>query len=143
MSDIHPNTITRHGAKTWREPENFLFASQEQLAVLLGRELPNTLMYTSIGFSPQGEALVPVALLSLGGGSNLLVDAKGRWLGRYIPEIYKSFPFRLGKKDESEVMLCIDKSSGLLGGPGAGESFFEKDGSPSDKISAKLEYLVK
>jgi hypothetical protein len=74
----------------------------------------------------------------------MFVAADGRWLGFYVPALYRGYPFRLLRKpDSDELVLCVDEESGLVvDGTAGGEEFFDKDGNASAVLKSAFEFLV-
>jgi hypothetical protein len=63
----------------------------------------------------------------------MFVGPDGRWLGPYIPAVFRLYPFRVlptGKADS--VVLCVDEQSNLVvDRSSAGEEFFDTQGNPA------------
>ncbi|MEI6704488.1 MAG: SapC family protein, partial [Deltaproteobacteria bacterium] len=65
----------------------------------------------------------------------------GNWIGDYIPDVIRAYPFQLIKpQDREDKVLCLDTDSGLIGDAGQGEPFFDGDG-PSPAIKEVLNQL--
>src|SRR5690606_18220561 len=84
-----------------------------------------------------------VALLSFAPGSNLFVSDEGKWVGTYIPAMFRSYPFRLLRvKGQDDMVLCIDEESEFIkDGPGE-EIFFDGGDQPSKSVTQTSEFLT-
>src|ERR1035437_9795261 len=66
--------------------------------------------------SRDGESFAPGALLGLGEGQNLFVDAKGVWDAQcYVPAFVRRYPFCLARvlvegKPRDERIVCVEKA---------------------------------
>lgn len=135
MPTIVPVSLDRHGAKRWKHYTNYKFAAGHAIAPLLTQEMPRAAVALPIAFTaPQGEAVIPVAVLGLIPGQNLMLESNGHWAGRYIPAAYRGYPFLLASAGEREV-LCIDEDSGLITHGAEGELFFDDTGNPSKPMA--------
>jgi hypothetical protein len=88
-----------------------------------------------------GENPAPLALLGMNEGFNTAVDADGKWReGLYVPAYIRRYPFMLAKltPDATELSLCFDDASGLVG-DGTGEALFDGD-KPSERTQAILKF---
>jgi hypothetical protein len=88
-----------------------------------------------------GEAAAPLALLGLQEGSNLYVDAEGRWEPTaYVPAFVRRYPFMLARlsPDSQDLSLCFDETAEQLVAD-AGEPLFV-GGQPSETTKAVLNF---
>lgn len=104
-------------------------------------ELPNAATAMPIALVEQNNALIPAALVGLLNGQNLFVSRSGEWLGRYIPAVYKTYPFKLAATDNEQLVLCVDETTGLVNNQAKGEQFFDADGQPSIAIQQIIDCL--
>lgn len=99
------------------------------------RELP-------IAFTgQQGGAQFPIAIVGVRQNENLLVEADGRWGGRYVPAFVRRYPFVLAEKENAEDFnVYIDE-----GYPGYdaedGERLFTDDGERTPLLKQALDFL--
>lgn len=132
--DIHAN-------KYWQKFTNYHFTENERVAPLTLAELAKAQQSLPIAFIKQANNYQPVALLGLTEG-NAFVNAQGNWFqSAYIPAVFRAYPFRLGKNEAGQLLLCIDEDSGLVT-DSPGEAFFDAQGNPSEKIQSVLNLLV-
>lgn len=142
MPNILPVTRERHAALRWRRYTNYTFAAADTVAALVAAELPRAAMSLPIAFIEQGETYVPAAVLGLQSGNNAFVSSDWRWVGQYIPALFRAHPFRLAQTDAGKHVLCVDEDSGLVGNWPAGEAFFGEDGEPAPALRDVLAFLT-
>ncbi|MCA3254817.1 MAG: SapC family protein [Alphaproteobacteria bacterium] len=85
-----------------------------------------------------GDGPAPLALLGLNEGVNTFVDADGNWRpDTYIPAYIRRYPFLLAKltPESTELSLCFDDQSGLVGPDGADKLF---DGDQPSEITKNI-----
>ena len=144
MADsIRAITPDAYADKAWRRYSDYRFAAGAAVVSLAGAEVSAAALELPLGFVADGETVGLVAVLGLGNGNNLFVRPDGHWAGRYVPATLRSHPFRLARGEGDALTLCFDEASGLLAEKGAGEAFFEADGSPSPAIQQILEFAAK
>ncbi len=72
--------------------------------IAVGRQMPILFM--------QGDPAVPVALMGVRRGENLMIDSTGKWrLEGYVPSYLRRYPFVVRRDDTGEVELCIDENA--------------------------------
>lgn len=144
MANPQPITLSRHRGRRWARYTDYRFAAADALAPLVVQELPKAVMSLPIGFIAQPHGYGLVAVQSLQPGQNLFVSAEGRWLGGYVPAVYRGYPFALVKTEDGQQVLCIDEDSGLVldaPPPEQGEPFFDVDDQPAEPLRKVLEFL--
>lgn len=142
MPTLHPVTRSRHGKQRWLRVTSYGFAAKDAVVPLVAHELKRAVLTMPTGFVKTKVGSVPVAVQGLLPRSNLLVAADGRWLGGYIPAVYRGFPFRLVKTKEGRLALCMDEDSGqITDDPTQGEPFFAEDGQLSKPLAEVMEFL--
>jgi hypothetical protein len=135
MADIYPVNFERHGKKRFVASDSWAFTEKQGLAPLLCSEFPKAAHCLPIVFAVQNKEtrqLGAFALLGLQPDMNLLVDVQGNWLGRYIPAIFRRYPFLVvkGAADKEEYIFCIDEAGGHLFDSG-GQPLFDAKGNQS------------
>ena len=143
MPNYVPVSKENHASKRWTRFESYAFANKETFLPLVAAELPKAVTAFPIAFIQQNNAFFPVALLSLEQGKNLFVAANGQWVGAYVPSALRSYPFKLARTENTQLVLCIDQDSGLVTDGPEGESFFDETGSPSEQVKAVLDFLCR
>jgi len=130
-----------HANKRWQHAQSYAFAANEAVVPLGAQEFPKAMMSVPIAFFAQGNIFQPTAVLGFVQGQSLFVAPDGRWLGDYVPAIFRTYPFRLANTPEGEQVMCIDLDSGLQTEGPEGELFFNEDGTPAAEVSQALELL--
>ncbi len=148
MPNIQPVSKSRHGAQRWKRYASYDFAAKDTSAPLVVAEFAKACMAFPIAFvkAESGDGYAPIALLGLMQGQNLFVASNGRWVGGYVPAVYRGYPFRLGRNPEGQWLLCVDEDSGLLVSSESeqtdkSEAFFDEAGQPADVVTKVLGFL--
>lgn len=142
MPNFQVISSDKYASKTRQRHSSYAFASKEALVPLVAAELPKAVMSLPVAFIEQGESVLPVAVLSYQPEQNLFVAPDGRWLGSYIPSVFRGYPFRLANTEDGQQVLCIDEDSGLVTDGPAGEVFFTEEGKPAQGILDILNFLT-
>ena len=142
MSNFQAISLERHAQQRWKRYTSYNFAAADSVVPLVATELPRASMALPIAFTLQGDNYMPAAVLGLQPGNNVFVSPDWRWLGSYIPAAFRSYPFRLAKRDDGQQVLCIDEDSGLLTESTSGEAFFDSEGKPIQSILDILGFLT-
>jgi hypothetical protein len=123
----------RHANKKWLRFSNYAFAAGEIIAPIVGAELARAALAMPCAFLQQSGRYTLVAVLSLIAGRNVFVAPDGRWLGPYVPAVFRLYPFRVLPTDKGDsVVLCVDEESKLVvDGSSTGEEFFDAQGNPT------------
>jgi hypothetical protein len=106
-----------------------VFAAAEYPVVFLATENP-------------GE-YIPVALMGLNEGENLLLKEDGKLATRYVPAFIRRYPFILAGTKESDMLtVCIDEGSKACFPDGStGRRLFDDSGEQSDHLKGVIEFL--
>jgi hypothetical protein len=144
MSQPTPITKQTHTNKSWTRFTTYTFAAKDSLAFLAGAEIAKAVSDMPMAFLKQQNRFYLVAVLSLTPGTNLFVAPNGRWLGKYIPSVFRSYPFLLAKmKGQDNPVLCVDEDSGLVHNDRtAGELFFDETGEVTKPVKEILNFLT-
>jgi hypothetical protein len=135
-------TRERHAGKKWQRSGGYGFAATNALAPIVGAELARAVLALPLAFLQEAGRFVLVAVLSLTPGRNMLVGPDGRWLGRYIPASFRSYPFRLFPTQETgRLVLCIEADGGAVASQTAGEDFFDQEGNLSPILKKVFDFL--
>ena len=86
---------TEHANQHFIARKGYSFAAKQQVVPILLAELPKLIPLYAIGFIYQQETYVPVVITGLGGEQNLFVNADGKWIGNYVPDVLRGYPFAL------------------------------------------------
>lgn len=131
----------RHAGQHWQRFQTYHFAATSAVAPLVAAELPKAMLAFPLAFIEDGGAFTPVAVLSIEPHNNLFVAPDGRWIGGYVPSIFRGYPFRLIPSDTGEIVLCVDEESGLVADAENGEPFFDADGNIAEPTKRVLDFL--
>ena len=152
MSNIQAISRSRHGSKRWLRAASYAFAANDAVAAIHALELPNAVLSMPVAFLTADSGYSLVAVQSLSPGKNYFIASDGRWVGGYVPAVYRGYPFVLGTDAEGKQLLCIDEDSGLLidgaapdaapAGIPLGEAFFTDDHQPTPVVSEVSGFLT-
>ncbi len=136
MPDLHPVTRERHRHHSWQWSTRYDFAAGYAVAPIFASELGAAVAAMPVAFVETAGRYSLFAVTSLLPGQNFFVGADGQWRGRYIPAIFRLYPFRLLRaQDTGTSVLGVDEASGVLdAGGGVGTPFFAPDGTPSSGL---------
>lgn len=146
MSEIHPVSFDRHGNKQLLPLVSWEFAAKQNMAPLLAVEFPHALHCYPIVFVKQQDDVAAYALLGLQPGKNLLLDEKNQWLVKYVPAVFRRYPFFMArvkdeKEEKEEYALCVNEESGLIADKG-GAQLFDKDGNKTEALENAFKFTA-
>jgi hypothetical protein len=141
MAKLTAITKETFSAKRWKKVPNYLFAANNSACVVSIQELPKALTDMPIGFIKSGDSYAIVAVLGLHNDTNLYVDDQGRWMGKYPPAAFRSYPFYLLPNDQNQLTLCIDEESGLVSDDLNDEPFLTDEGDLSETVAKVMGLL--
>lgn len=125
-NDLVPLNVRDHGNWRARAAATAKWMVGQHAVPLTVEEFPQAARHFPIIFA-SGENPVPLALMGLNEGINVFVDAEGNVApGTYVPAYARRYPFLLAKltPDTTDLSLCFDPASGLLGDFEDGELLF-------------------
>jgi hypothetical protein len=105
-----------HDGLGWTLPQNpYDFAKDVMSIPLVLSEIPSAQKFYPIIFSALDDGQ-PLAVFSVGKGSNLFVDSNGMWASDYyIPAYLRRYPFATVAGEGDKVAVVIDRASnGIL-----------------------------
>lgn len=106
---------SRHAHLRLKAHPGFAYAASQWLVPLVHHEVPMIAREIPVVFSG-GDGAMPMALLGAGPGSNMHVNDKGQWVGRYIPAHIRRYPFILGElpalPQSEQAVAAGDAASG-------------------------------
>lgn len=132
-----------HAAKKIRPLDSFAFAAGFHLASVMIPEFGRAAASYPIVFleDKEQDAFRPVAMMGVEEGTNLFVDASGKWQGAYIPAIIRRYPFSLIRTETPDQFLVgIDGETPLLNDT-EGAALFKDDGEPSELLDGAKQFL--
>jgi hypothetical protein len=132
----------KHRRTRVRPPTGFGFARKSNSVYLAAAEFSEACKEYPIVFSrsPDGK-VVPVAVLGLRTGENLLLDDQDRWHARYMPAFIRRYPFVLAQVPGQSLAVCIDEAHPGLNET-EGEALFDDKGQETPFLKQTLEFLT-
>jgi hypothetical protein len=131
----HRNTRVRPGP-------DFAFARTTNSLYVAAVEFTEAAKEYGIVFTrPAAGKVIPVVVLGLRTGENLMVRPDNSWDGRYVPAFMRRYPFVLAQTpDQKSLAVCIDEAySGLS--ESEGEALFDAAGAETPYLRNALEFL--
>jgi hypothetical protein len=143
MPQPTPITKPTHAEKSWTRFSSYTFAAKDNLVPLAGAEIAKAVSDLPLAFVCHQDRFLLVAVLSLTPGTNLFVSPTGQWLGRYVPSVFRGYPFCLAQMEgQDNLVLCVDEDSGLINGDKtSGEPFFDDSGEITQSVKDILNFL--
>ena len=139
--DLTPLNSRDHASWKSRSTDRAPWLNGFHAIPLTVEEFPAAGRHFPIIFST-GDDPVPLALMGLNEGVNVFVDAEGKVADNiYVPAYVRRYPFLLAKlsPEASELSLCFDPTSDLVGAFDDGNALFEGD-QPSEQTKALLAF---
>lgn len=139
--DLVPLNSRDHATWNSRTTDRAAWLVNQHAVPLTVEEFPQAQRHFPIVFS-SGSDPVPLALMGLNEGVNVFVDDEGKLIDNvYVPAYARRYPFMLAKlaPEASELSLCFDPTSDLIGDFGDGTPLFV-DGQPSDACKSTLSF---
>lgn len=130
---------SNHGDQTYLPRTGYQHAAGLALAPALLAEIPNLLPHYTLALSKQGESPQLLVLLGTQPGDNLYVHRDGRWIGSYVPAIFRAYPFRLVETSGGGEVLAIDASQ--VGQSEASLPFYDAQGEVAEGVAAAADFL--
>lgn len=131
-----------HADQRFKGNSSYGFASGDALAPLVQQELAKACTEMPIAFVQNGDSVLPVAVQGFESGRNLRIAPNGEWVGKYIPSVYRGYPFALLPDQKGQLALCFDADSQLINAA-AGQALFDAQGEPSPVTQGILDFLHK
>lgn len=100
---------------------------------LVGKDFP--VVFTG------GENPTLITLTSLS-GSNLAINAEGKYIVSYVPAFLRRYPFSIGsnKENPTQQLILVDENSDLLSHT-KGKQLFTKEGENSETLNNAVSFL--
>lgn len=108
MPDWRVLSRTMHAEQGYRPRDGYHNAAGRMVAPVVLDELHRLLPHYVIGLLPQGDDLVPVALLGVNSEENLYLREDGGWQVSYVPATLRGHPFALADGQNGNKALAID-----------------------------------
>jgi len=143
MPKLSAITKQTYADKSWTRFSSYTFASKSSIASLVNAEIAKAVTAgLPMAFVKEQDRFFLAAVLSLTPGTNLFIAQNGKWLGEYIPSVFRSYPFMLAKAEgKDDLILCVDEESGLVKNDKTGEPFFDDQGELSRQVHDIFNFL--
>ena len=117
----------------------FAFAAGSNVVPLTVAEFPLAGICYPVIFA--GERYQPLAVMGVGAGSNLFVQADGGFeVGAYIPAYIRRYPFVLASDQiRAQLVVCIDRGAAMLA-EDYDLAFFDDKGEPTDYTKGCIQF---
>jgi hypothetical protein len=137
---IDPRVHARHGVIP---PVDYRFAAGVNSVPLLVPEFPAAAAgYPIVIVRDARRRLMPVALLGLRAGENMMVDADGAWFDHaHVPAFVRRYPFLLGPPSGAKAAPTVSVEASLLV-EGQGEALFNADGTRTVYLADATDFLI-
>lgn len=141
MADIQPLTPEKFSNKFWSESDNYKFTANDSICPIVAEELSKVIFNLPAAFIKRGKSFRLVSVQSLDSKNNLCIDPEGNWQVGYIPSRYRTYPFKLIRANDKQLVPCADLESDLINEDGIGEAFFNEAKEPSEALTKVLTFL--
>jgi hypothetical protein len=122
--------------------ESYQFASSIISVPLVSSEILSAAQEFPIVFSKVGEDYIPLAIMGLREGENLLIDDKGIMTTRYIPGFFRRYPFMVGAGKDNNMLVGIDvESSAIVKDGSKGHKLFTEQGEQTPFLKEVIEFV--
>jgi hypothetical protein len=137
-----PVSAEQHRDLAVRTGDSFTFAAGVNSVPLAAAEFAEAAAEYPIVFAGAGDAVFPAVILGLRDNENLMLDAEGKWRGRYVPAFIRRYPFIFAEDQATGTLtLLIDESFAGCNRDGRGERLFDIDGAQTQYLRALLAFL--
>jgi hypothetical protein len=137
--ELVPLNTQQHAAWRSRTTDKATWLAKQNIVPLTVEEFAQAQRHFPIVFSA-GDKPVPLALMGLNEGVNVFVGEDGAISdSAYVPAYARRYPFMLAKLsvENTELSLCFDPTTDLVGEFPDGQPLFEND-NPTDACKATL-----
>ncbi|GAB6059479.1 SapC family protein [Desulfonatronum parangueonense] len=136
---------SQHDTLRFDPNAGYAFAEDIPVCLLAPFEAAEAAKEYPVVFSSKLPCL-PQVLLSAGQGRHPYISPSGKWLGRYIPAMLRTYPFILGALDEADnsedFVLMADLDAPHFR-TSQGVPLFDAHGAPGEQLQAKIQLLRK
>ena len=135
----------KFATQKWVRMQSLGFARQDMAVSLTLADAISCMNYMATAFMADASGYAFVGIQGFETNSNLFIEDDGRWTGRYIPQLYQFYPFKLARNASNEFVMCIDTASGVLRSLESQDEgyYFYKDGAVSPAIADFFNKMLK
>lgn len=140
MASYIPLNRIEHAARQWRRPVGYAFAAEETIIPLAAIEAAQAAAELPLAFASVDGVTQLVAVMSAKPGRNWFVGSDGRWLGQYVPALFRAYPFRLACADpggQFGLWIANEPSSAV-----DGEPIYDQAGELTPRVKAMASFLM-
>lgn len=143
-NNIQPVSSEAH--RTWSiQLDNHAFTQELNSVPLLATEITTVARELPVIFAKTQDegGFVPLAVMGLKKGQNLMLDDKQRLTLRYVPGFIRRYPFAFANDGKSEnFTLCIDDQFEGWSKEGTeGKRLFTDEGEQTEELKGVMEFL--
>jgi hypothetical protein len=139
---VVPVNPTRHRDISVKTGESHSFASEANSVPVTAVEFGQAAAELPVVFAGNETSVFPAVILGSRANENLLLDAAGRWRGRYVPAFIRRYPFVFSQDTEGTTFtLNIDETFEGCNTAGRGERLFDADGNRTQYLQTVLGFL--
>lgn len=139
---VVPLNRVEHRDLSVRQSQDFSFTRDTNTVPIVDVEFVKVAPEMPIVFARTQTGLVCVALVGAEQDRNSLVDADGKWTGRYVPAFFRRYPFVFAMQDGSDKLtLCIDTEYSGVNDIGEGERLFDTAGTETSYTRTVLRFV--
>ncbi len=142
MSTATALTLETHGMKFWTGPESYGFAADTPMADVSVKEVVEASIRFPLAIVKRDQNYHLAGLLGLEPKRNLFVGPAGEWLGSYVPQAFRFYPFVLAPNVVGDLVFCVADSYVPRGPSDQAEPYFGADGKLSPKTQAVFNALA-
>ncbi|MBK8187512.1 MAG: SapC family protein [Cellvibrio sp.] len=122
--------------------ESYQFASNLISVPLVSSEIITAAQEFPIVFSKSGNDFIPLAIMGLREGENLLINEEGRMTTRYTPAFLRRYPFMVGAGKDDNKLVGVDVDSSAIVQDGSrGQRLFTEDGEQTPFLKEVIEFV--
>lgn len=134
--------VEKFANRYWRTASDFRPFANSPVCHLGANEATQAALHLPLAFIKHDNTYDLVALVGLRPDDSLGVDpTTGRWALNYLPQLYRTYPFRIAN-DQDRMIVIVDQTSGLVSNnPEEGHPFFNASAQPSEPFQQLMNML--
>ena len=141
-----PLSKKEHSNYSFKELDNFENFKKRNLVPFCIAELTKVVTDYTFVFTKINDNFTICILTGFTTDNNLYINDSGKWLGKYIPAVFRSIPFvfNLDEEKKSKNLCFIDEFKCVIEGENLDSDFskiFNRDGEFSENFEKKLNFL--
>lgn len=138
---IQPVNVGEHGDWSLKSVEGFGFAAKMNALPILIHEFGSVAMECPLVFTHDDQPRV-MAVVGVHEHRNQMLDADGRWRGRYVPAFLRRYPFTLASTDQDDqLVVCLDPDFEGWNQGNLGERLFDAAGEQTQFTQSVVRFV--